>query len=290
MKIIKIFLVLCLMHVTHNHGMEIEQLSLWYSLHKNNITQIVAYSDVNTKESLRLVNKQLSDIARENNIENMLSYFPCILSRQHHLDCMVKYAKEKNKEMILQLIKTATYCDHTDWFDVIPYFLPEDSRELSLLKKYYDYANLDALKESLSCIMMIYEGDSKALDQYKIRYGKVPGYASYTDLSVHIHRISPLNIAVARNHPISLILLLLSQNQDLLNVKDDCWGLTPIMVAALSDNVDMCTFLLSYKNIDLIKSMNAGWTLLKQAYHNHSYKVTELLINYKNQHKIKDMK
>ncbi len=288
MKSIKIFLTVCLMHITHSHCMEIEQLSLWYLLPKENVTQIVACSDVHTKESLRLVNKQLSLIACKKNIKNLLHHFPCILSRKNHLDCMVKYAKENNIKMMRRLIKTAAYCDHANWFDVIPYFLPEYFCELILLKEYDSFSHINALKELLPCTMMVYGGDSKALEQYKINHEQIHGHPLHDDPSLHRHKITPLHVAAERKHPISIAQLLLTQDLTLLNTMDD-YGRAPIVVAACSNAVDMCKFLLSCKHIDLTKVKHPKCTALKQACRQGHLEIVKLLIDYHNKHAIQDM-
>lgn len=172
MKITRIFLTLCIISATNHYGMNPEQ-SLWYLLPEETITQIVAYSNLATKTTLHQINKQLSYIACKKNIPNMLNHIPCILSRQDHLDYMVMYAKENNITMVQKLIKVAAYCNHTDWFDVIPYFFPKESSDLSLLQKQSAYFNENLLEIFIPDIMTVYKGDTKAINQYKINYGKV---------------------------------------------------------------------------------------------------------------------
>jgi hypothetical protein len=261
-----------------------EQSSLWYFLPKEIITKIVAYSDLATKTTLHQINQQLFRISCKNNIPNMLHHIPCILSRQDHLDCMVMYAKEDNITMVQQLIKIAAYCNHADWFDVIPYFLSKDSSDLFLLQKHSAYFNENLIEIFLPHIMTVYKGDTHTINQYKINYGKVISYGYYDDTAIHIQHISHVNVAIINNHPISVVQLMLAQNQNLLNTKDNCWAQTPLMMAINSNNIPMCKFLLSYKNIDLNKSTYLGADLVAYAQTLNRDQIVTLLIDYDNTH------
>lgn len=276
--------MLCLTSTINHHCMDTEQSFLWYFLPEEIITHIVAYSDLPTKAALHETNHQLLCIACKNNIPNMLEHIPCIISRQDHINYMVMHAKKNNITMVQKLIKIAAYCNHADWFDVIPYFLPKDSPDLFLLQKYTAHFNENLIEIFLPHIMSVYKGDSDAINQYKINYGKVPSYGYYDDTAIHIQRISHINVAIANNHPISLVQLMLAQNPDLLNAKDICWSRTPLMMAINSNNIPMCKFLLSYKNINLATSTYLGADVIAYAQRLNRDQIITLLIDYDNTH------
>lgn len=294
MKNLPIFLVACMAQVANNYGMEPE-LSLWYTFPKEMVTQIVACSDLHTKENLRLVDRQLSGIACKKNIKNLLYHFPCVLSRQDHLNCMVTYAKESDSKMVLRLIKTASYCDHADWLDVVPYFLSETDPELMLIKAYNDCPYENWLEELLPSIMAVYRGDAHALEQYKITYTEIKDYEGpynyyYGDtnkitLQAYKNKITPLHIAALRNHPVSIAQLLLIQDLTLLNAVDYCEQ-TPLFGAVKSNAVETCKFLLSCKNINPNKEDKEQSIPLLLATMMGYFEIVVLLVNYNNAHNI----
>ncbi len=287
MKIIQIFLMLFLTHLANISCMETTQSSQWYALAKETITHIVAISDLNTKETLRSVNKQLLLIASKSNVENLLYHFPCIMKRQDHLDCLVKYAKKNNQDMVHRLINTAKYCNHSDWFSVIRYFLSEDDSYILLtLNKFNAHSNTRIIDIFFPHIMAVYAGKADALEQYKNNYGSNSDYLCYENKtpSEHIRHISPINLAIITQHPPGVIQLLISQDKDLLNIKDACWDCTPLMVAVHYDNINICKLLLSYKNIDLTKSMLGVLPLFNYAQGRCFHSIAELLKNYENEY------
>lgn len=270
--------------------MDVEKPSWWYALPQEIVMQVVAHADLDTKENLRSVNGQLSEIARKKNIEHMLSYFPCVLSRQDHLDCMVQYAKKDDGNMMWRLIQTASYCNHADWVQVIHYFLAGDAHELDLLNEYEFVCPNDVTLEPLfPCIMAIYRGDEAAIHQYKINFYE--GMDTWEDSirTAHIKMRSPLHIAVEKNHPFSIVQLLLSQDRTLLNVIDNSYNETPVMAAVSRKNVNMCKFLLSCDDTKPDKTNVVGWTLLRQAYRFGSFEIVMLVTDYYNKHKIQNI-
>lgn len=276
-----------------------ELVSVWYSLPKETIIQIVAYADVSTKENLVSVNKQLLDIVSKKNIKDMLSYFPCRLSRRDHLNCMVKYAKEDNKDMMLRLMKIAVYCDHIDWLDVIPYFLPKDAPELGLFEWDKDYENWS--ERLLSCIINVYAGDAAMIEQYKINHDKSNRDPFLLQLNCQLFprnrdEVTALHFAVY--HPVAIAQLLVSQDPSLINIKDNTsYYATPIIWAIRQRAVDVCKFLLSCKNIDLtqeqaeilVRFPNEHCSALYEACLQGSFELVKLFVDYNKKHQITEL-
>jgi len=294
MKQLKIFLMLCIASVAMSRSMGTEPVSLWYFLPKETITQIVAHADVTVKQDLVLVNKQLLDIASKNNIKDMLFHFPCLLRRQDHLDYMVKYAKEDNKAMVLRLMKIATYCDHADWLDVIPYFLPHDAPELGLFEWDKDYGNWS--ERLFSCIIKAYAGDAEMITQYKINHDALVFPGDFQLFPKNRDEVTALHLAVY--HPVAIAQLLLSQDPRLINVKDQTsLRSTPIVWAVRRKAVDVCKFLLSCKNLDLtqdqgvilVRLPDERCSALYEACLHGSFEIVKLLIDYHKKYTIADI-
>lgn len=297
MKHVKMFLVACITSVISIYTMQMESDFLWYSLPVETILQIVAYTDVPTKQNLVSVNTQLLNITSKKNIKGMLDYFPCRLTRQDHLDYMVQYAKENNKDMVLRLINIATYCDHADWLNVMSYFLSKDAPELALFELDKDYENWS--EQLLSCVMKVYAGDAQVIKQYKANHDK-----SYRDALMLGAQSFPKNrdevtaLHLAVYHPVAIAQLLLSQDPTLINVRTNVCS-TPLVYAIRRRGkaIDVCKFLLSRKNIDLtqeqglllVRFPDESCSALFEACLHGPLEMVKLLVDYHKKHRIVDL-
>lgn len=209
---------------------------LSYSLPRDIIIKIVACADLETKKNLRLTCSELCFF----DIKDLLKHSPLILNRKDHLYLMVQTTIKNDQEAFTNLLCNAVYCDHADVLDIVPYFLPKDSHELTLLQTYFTHPDNKVLGLLLPYIMAVYKGDKETIDQYLIKNMNHPE---------HKNVVNPLCIAIHHKHPNAIGELLLTQHVTLLNSTDPDDNTTPLFVAALVNNVEMCKFLLSFKEI-----------------------------------------
>lgn len=242
MKVYSLFFLLMFFYGCFVMSMELTllmpSLISWYKLPETVIMHIVAISSPSDKQSLYLVNKQLSCLASKKNIDNLLRW-PCVLSKNYHLNLMIEYAKIKNEKLMILAIKSAPWCDHDDAVEIISYFLTkDDDLSTSYLSLYKNDRRDQYLQVLLPTVMAVYRADQGLYDVYKKNFIVKSKLCSYS---------SVLQTAVFDNHS-SLVKLFLAQEK---NGIIDCgikegMDYTPLHIAASKNNSDMVKLLLTH--------------------------------------------
>jgi ankyrin repeat protein len=273
MKLYYIVLLCMICTVNCIIGMEIApQLSLC-TLPEVLITRIAARSEQSDKQALCLVNKQLSVIASEKNIDNLLMH-PCVLSRNYHRDCLIKYAVAKNEEMMDWALQSDLLCNHVDAVAIACLFIPPND------SSFYDFllagqqvknqitknqvtndacSNLkDKFRIFLPTLMAVYRGDPSAYCVYKNNYVKAE----------RIKKYSILQVAAYSNHLSVAELLLAQEKQGIVDFhtnKADRFAFTPLHFAVFYGHLDMTKLLCEHPKTDINAVDKYGCTALMYA-------------------------
>jgi len=260
-------------------SMELPLQISWYILPETVIMPIVAMLEISDKQTLCLVNKQLAHLASKKNIDNLLQW-PCVLSRDYHLNLMVEYAinnnDHKNDHKMILAIKSAPLCDHHHAIEIISYFItPDDSSTLNYLSLYKNDHHDDYLLKLLPTIIAVYRGNQNICENYKefIVEPEKRSTLSVLQLAAHCNHLapaelfliqeeqgiadfhtnkkdmsdwSPLHIAVENNH-INMIKLLCKYSKTNINAQLNSDGITPLFMAANEGHLECARYLLSKK-------------------------------------------
>jgi len=239
-----------------------------YSLPKDVIFKIFACADLATKKIMRRTCSTLSILA----ITDILKHSPLIISRKDHLYHMINTAQRNDPETFMNLLCNADNCDHTDICNTMSYFLPQDSTELKLIETDSEYHGPVTAEQLLQKIMAVYAGDEATLNQYIAKHVKPENRNA--DIQLHI--------AVNKMHPIPIAELFLLHNPSLLNFK--CQNNTPLFLAVLANNLEICKFLLSFKEIEPEIPNSDGLTPLIMAANGGHTEIATLLIDHIRDH------
>lgn len=262
-----LFFLFLLMSISVLCGMEKKQMvhpSLWSLLPKDIIAKIFACTDLETKEKLLFGCPEMFVLEAK----DLLVHSPLVLRREEHLYHMVHTAKNNDKYVFNNLFFNASHCDHVDALDTVRYFLPKNSYELDLLKKCLMLQDSSQLEQLLPYVMAVYKGDEKTIDQYLIKYMYFPEDEE---------RMNPLSMAVHRRHSNGVVELLLTQNIDVLNMQDHN-GWTPLCWAVYVKDLEMCKFLLSFKEIEVDTFDKDGNAALHLAVLENELPIVKLLL------------
>src|SRR4030095_949380 len=260
MRLLIIFFVLLFFYGWFIVSMELTPRLSWYDLPETVIMQIVAIS--HNKHALCEVNWQLFKLASKNNIDKLIEW-PCVLSRNDHLDLMVKYAIANNQDKMLFAIKSSVLCRRNNAVSLVSFFV--DSNKISnYLSAYKANSCEDCLKNLLPIIMFVY-GCTKAHDNYKNKniIGPLREKLSALQAAAHCQHISiarlflaqekqkivdfnikkgmskrtPLHIAVCNQYP-GMVALFCKNSERFINVQSYS-GNTPLFTAiTVSNNKD----------------------------------------------------
>lgn len=247
MKLHKLPLLILLFIIQSNIGMENNQ---WHILTPDNIIYIATLID--NKASFAIVNKQHAHLIQQH---TLLQQYPQCLNSKDHMNFMVKYAKKTNHDMINLGSKTGLLCGY-DYLKMFSSLIPSEDQlhaTITTYKVQCSYEVNPKLPTSLiKPLISFLKGDEYYINAYKNRI--VLTYDTNRD------RITPLHVAVNLNE-IKFAQLFLTQNPTLLNQlplsgDTDLKMLTPLQIAIYRKYLNMCEFLLSFKNIELESKIN----------------------------------
>jgi len=252
--------------------MELQPQTSWNILPKTVIMPIIAMSNTSDKQTLRLVNKQLSCLASKKNIDNLLQW-PCVLSRNCHLNLMIEYAISNNNHKMILAIKSASLCDHHDAVEKISYFIaPDDSSTLNYLSLYKNNHHDDYLLKLLPTIIAVYRGDQNICENYK-EFIVEPEKRS---------TLSVLQLAAYCNHLAPAELFLTQKKKDIVNfqtITDPAFDSTPLHIAVTYNHIDMIKLCLTLDKTTINAIIEDNLTPLCIAITKKHYEAAIILLN-----------
>lgn len=221
----------------------------------------------NNTTSCIFVNIQLFTLITK---KKMLTLYPWCLSTRDHINFMVKAAKTENKDLIKLGLKTALQCDH-DYLKILSYFISKEDSINKTINDFKKNTSTECPEILLSTILTVYRGDSCYINEYK-------KHIVLKKNDEDKKRLTPLLIAAELNH-LNLVEFFLAQDPTSLNQTPTCsteplnknqtqlFMATPLQIAIKQQYDEMCTLLLSFKNINLKAKINdlslVEWTCEK---------------------------
>lgn len=267
MKLHKLPLLILLCIAQSNMGMENNR---WHTLPPEIILYIASFVD--NKASFAMINKQCTDFIQQH---TLLKEYPRCLHLKDHMNFMVKYAKKENIKMINLGLKTGLLCNY-DYLNMLSSVIPTKDPLTMIITEYKVKCNYDSypqLPEKLiEPLISFLKGDIDYINAYKKRLH----LANEQDRG----KLTPLHVAV-NLCDINFASLFLAQDPTLLNKlplseNTDLQIITPLAIAIYKKDLEMCKFLLSFKNIEL-DSLVYNQNLLEYSPINNSFDILKLI-------------
>ena len=273
MKIYRVSLLVMFLHMNCVIGMELQQKAPWYTLPDTAIMQVAAILDIENKQALVLVNKQLSELVSKKNIDNLLQ-FPCVLSRKYHRERMVTYAKNNDEKMMIWAMRSAPLCNHEDGLEIVFPFIPKNYFSMQGVAEYSELEKKDnSLKIILPIIMAVYKGDPTMYCAYKEKF--------IEDVEKR-NKFSVLQLASICNHLAIAELLMEQEKQDIVDFRTRAEGMSdymPLHIASVKGYLDMIKLLCEHPKTDINAQLDNGCTPLMIALSQRHHECARYLLS-----------